>query len=62
MLNALLLPLMSLAAVGFVLSATAHLLALFGMQMPGGKAVWAELPVRYRGAECRLVTASARDA
>lgn len=41
MLNALLLPLMSLAAVGFVLSATAHLLALFGMQMPGGKAVWA---------------------
>lgn len=40
MLNALLLPFMFLAAVGFVLSATAHLLALFGMEVPGGGYVW----------------------
>lgn len=39
MLNALLLAFMILAAVGFVLSVTAHLLALLGMDTPGGSEV-----------------------
>ena len=36
----LLYPFMALAAVGFALSATAHLMALPGMAIPGGGAVW----------------------
>jgi hypothetical protein len=40
LLNAAVIPFMLLAALGFVLSVAAHLLALMGIQIPGGGLVW----------------------
>lgn len=40
LLNVAIFPFMLLAAVGFVLSVAAHLLAITGVQIPGGGLVW----------------------
>ena len=37
----ILLPFIALAALGFILSVAAHLRAIAGLPIPGGKAVWA---------------------
>jgi hypothetical protein len=39
-MNALLFPIMMLAGCGFLLSVAAHLMALFGVPIPGGGLVW----------------------
>jgi hypothetical protein len=39
LLNAALIPFMLLAAMGFLLSVSAHILSLLGIQVPGGNAV-----------------------